>query len=201
MLSTNEGETFTRDAIHNELDEAYASLLALTEFYLTDHTRLTAHLKTAYLDFAHCKYVLGPSRLVQSQYDKRMRATVTVRYDPESGAFRRESGETVGVAEDTESTTNTVRRRRKQNVNGAVNEADDGDDDDRNLGNESGNSTGRGDPLTWFGILVPPRLRTAQTYFKAGLEDMIRLANYRVQMDELLLKIEDLKRRLGEAEA
>ena len=53
-------------------------------------------------------------------------------------------------------------------------------------------------PLNWYGILVPPSLRQAQTHFTAAVEGPIpALLNVSSQMAELETQIEDVRRVLG----
>jgi hypothetical protein len=51
------------------------------------------------------------------------------------------------------------------------------------------------DPLAWFGVLVPPALRTSQQHFKNSLLDVVAMANLRT---EILARQAHLSRLLAQ---
>lgn len=54
------------------------------------------------------------------------------------------------------------------------------------------------DPLTWFGILVPPALRQAQNNFKPAAEDITpQMAGVALQMKELEIEIRRTRKKMG----
>ena len=54
------------------------------------------------------------------------------------------------------------------------------------------------DPIKWFGLFVPPALRSSQTHFKAAVGDNIpALVNVDNEMKEVEIKIRRTRKRLG----
>ena len=61
-------------------------------------------------------------------------------------------------------------------------------------------SKGTGDPLKWFGILVPPALRSSQGNFKEAVTDAIpALATVSREMKELEIEVRRTRKRLRKA--
>ena len=64
---------------------------------------------------------------------------------------------------------------------------------------ESGSNMTR-DPLNWFGILVPPALRTSQSNFKDAVADLIpALASISKEMSEVEIEIRRARKRIRKA--
>ena len=56
------------------------------------------------------------------------------------------------------------------------------------------------DPLNWFGILVPPALRTSQSNFKDAVTGLIpRLASVSKEMREVEIEIKRARKRIRKA--
>ncbi|MCJ1395376.1 hypothetical protein MMC18_008260 [Xylographa bjoerkii] len=57
------------------------------------------------------------------------------------------------------------------------------------------------DPLNWFGILIPPALRTAQASFRSALNEAVpNLINISVEMRDLEAEVEGLRHRIRSME-
>lgn len=64
---------------------------------------------------------------------------------------------------------------------------------------ESGSKMSR-DPLNWFGILVPPALRTSQSNFKDAVSDLIpSLASTSKEMREVEIEVRRARKRIRKA--
>ena len=60
------------------------------------------------------------------------------------------------------------------------------------------NSKAHRDPLKWFGVLIPPSLRSSQTSFKAATLDVVpALVNVNIEMKEVEIEIRRMRKRLG----
>ena len=56
------------------------------------------------------------------------------------------------------------------------------------------------DPLNWFGILVPPALRTSQSNFKDAVADLIpALASISKEISEVEIEIRRARKRIRKA--
>ena len=56
------------------------------------------------------------------------------------------------------------------------------------------------DPLYWFGILVPPTLRTSQSNFKDAASDVVpELANISKEMREVEIEVRRARKRIRKA--
>ena len=66
---------------------------------------------------------------------------------------------------------------------------------------DAGTNKGRVvDPLKWFGILVPPTLRSSQQSFKGAVRDIIpTLANVMMEMKETEIEVRRTRKKLGKA--
>ena len=54
------------------------------------------------------------------------------------------------------------------------------------------------DPIKWFGLLVPPALRSSQAYFRGAVGDNIpALVNVDNEMKEVEIEIRRTRKRLG----
>ena len=54
------------------------------------------------------------------------------------------------------------------------------------------------DPIKWFGLLVPPALRSSQAYFRSAVGDNIPgLVNVDNEMKEVEIEIRRTRKRLG----
>lgn len=69
--------------------------------------------------------------------------------------------------------------------------------EDANVGAKDGRMT---DPLKWFGILVPPTLRSSQQSFKGVVREIIpALANAANEMKEIEIEVRRTRKKLGKA--
>ena len=64
---------------------------------------------------------------------------------------------------------------------------------------ETGSNMAR-DPLNWFGILVPPALRTSQSNFKNAVADLVpALASTSKEMGEVEIEVRRARKRITKA--
>ncbi|KAJ8326792.1 hypothetical protein O5D80_004239 [Batrachochytrium dendrobatidis] len=195
-------------------------ILDLVDECITRQDMITKSLSKAYFNLAQTKYILGPSRLTQHQYDRRMQTQIplsisvneqgimqvnSIPTEPESSTQSNTPlQETCIDSEESEShkqSESALRHRKKiqhePNLP-TTTKVMDSDSDTASDSKESKSSqsadtkpTHIRDPLHWFGLLVPSHLRESQQQFKAGLDHLILLANLKSQIVHTLQKYED----------
>ena len=129
----------------DRLDGLFEKYLILLDKYQKARQELSEHLSSAFLDLAQAnRSASAGRRFGQDYYDERMQALRRVSVDgSESGPV----GITVArIPEPAPGENDEKGEQRKQNMD---------------------------DPLRWFGILVPPALRSAQANFVSAVEGPI----------------------------
>ncbi|KAH7078601.1 hypothetical protein FB567DRAFT_596197 [Paraphoma chrysanthemicola] len=175
-----------KDALVAKLDELLEKYLHTLDEYQKAREQLSKQLSSGYLSLAQANFHnRSTTHYGQDSYDERMQATrrVNIRGDEEGSGTERilfsiTSQEDV-VASSKE--TNSDQTEEKEGLDSNVNDAK----------SSTGQSAAKArDPLRWFGILVPPALRSAQLTFIAAIEgpipDLVTIArNLRHQEIEI----------------
>ncbi|XP_033927655.1 coiled-coil domain-containing protein 115 [Melopsittacus undulatus] len=162
-----------------ELDEAALALMEALETLQQRRQLLERLLREGWLSLSQARYCLGCHRVSALQYGATMvpRVRVLVRQEP-GGPPRFE--EVPGTWEDPEDTQegggNGLRQRRGPS--------------------EKGGAPPRPppDPLTWFGVLVPPTLRRAQSSFSQGVTLALEVAALQSEVMEAAARYRALLR-------
>jgi hypothetical protein len=123
--------------------------LILLDQYQKARQELSEHLSSGFLDLAQAnRSASAGRRFGQDYYDERMQASRRISVEvPESGRLKIRVT-TSSVSEPAPGENDEKEEQREQNV---------------------------ADPLRWFGILVPPALRSAQANFTSAVEGPIPL--------------------------
>lgn len=119
------------------------SYLDAIDTYQSLHAALNSRLAAGFLALAQANFYSSNTRFGRDAYDERMRA---------------QRGIICVVPPSSSSSEGTEFSALKIPVS-------DGDDDD--------GGSRRGDPLRWFGVLVPPALRTVQSEFTAVVAEVV----------------------------
>ncbi|KAJ2824715.1 hypothetical protein GGI24_003337 [Coemansia furcata] len=165
-------------------------------------------LRQAFFDLALAKRSAGYQWISPDLYSGRARAIATVSINEEhpiSMRVVRNSSRTNNDDEkdqdgDAENADSGLRRRRRHSDHKAeyAEANSSGDEDEESLPNDSEKSDKEKrsaavtDPLLWFGMLVPPTLKSAQSGFVSSLDQFIQLAQLKhrlVQQQQALHKV------------
>ncbi|KAJ1827374.1 hypothetical protein IWW55_006471 [Coemansia sp. RSA 2706] len=166
-------------------DDKLLQLLDIVAEYQSVRETSSSKLKQAYFDLARAKRAAGYQWISPDLYSNRAQAIAAVDIDSAGaiGYTRRQpearSANNEGAGEPS---AGGLRRRGDKQPN-----AEKAKDSDRDLkGTEKSKAKLASDPLLWFGMLVPPALKEAQSQFTLSLEELVQLA--------------ELKRRLAHAQ-
>ncbi|KAI9857704.1 MAG: hypothetical protein M1813_008125 [Trichoglossum hirsutum] len=160
------------------LSQLLEHYLALLDQYQSLQVKLSKLLSSGYISLAETNFLSSERiRYGQDFYDERMQATKLLRINFPSGedsfvpSF--ELAQPGQDAPKPESKTNLV----SDNVSPPL-----------------AQQRASNDPLHWFGILVPPALRTAQREFIGAVDVLPKLAQVISQMDSYERKIEEARK-------
>ncbi|KAJ2822279.1 hypothetical protein IWW50_004277 [Coemansia erecta] len=162
---------------HQKADERLLKALDVVAEYQSIRETSNIGLKRGYFDLAVAKRAAGYRWISPDLYSGRAQAIVTVVIDETSGSLRCvRSIPNAKSAEKTEAPEG-LRKRCKAKTEKA---------DEEN--SESKAKDVSGDPLLWFGMLVPPALKDAQTQFTTAVDQLVQLAELKRQLTEMLDK-------------
>ncbi|KAJ2725334.1 hypothetical protein GGI07_001342 [Coemansia sp. Benny D115] len=153
------------------IDADLLSLLDSVSQYQSVRAHSSDALKQAFFDISRAKRSQGYRWISPDQYSNRAQALATATIDPTTGDY------------------SLVRREPEKPV--VKKQEKDEKDDARDAG----------DPLLWFGVLVPPALRDAQRGFEGVLEDFVRLAQLKSQLASSLEALSRDMRRQREQQS
>ncbi|KAI8930202.1 hypothetical protein BC831DRAFT_440849 [Entophlyctis helioformis] len=188
--------TTTSADLDARIDAKLLGLMDLADDYLAQTPLLAKTLNSAFFNLAQAKYIIGPSRLTRSQYDRRMQALVTV--DTTDARFElrlpgdapTSKSDDDGQTDQTEPTAQTEQTEQAlRNRRARAQQKPSPPTTDTKPPAQSTAKPER-DPLHWYGVLVPSALRDSQSSFKAGLPHIVALANMR---RELMARVQDLE--------
>ncbi|KAJ2356492.1 hypothetical protein GGF43_002036 [Coemansia sp. RSA 2618] len=167
-----------RSVEHQKADERLLKALDAVAEYQSIRETSNSGLKSGYFDLAVAKRAAGYRWISPDLYSGRARAIATVAIDETSGSLRcvRRSPNAKS-AEKTEAPEG-LRKRCKAKTEKADEEKD----------SENKTKDMSGDPLLWFGMLVPPALKDAQTQFTTAVDQLVQLAELKRQLTEMLDK-------------
>ncbi|KAH7079300.1 hypothetical protein BKA63DRAFT_563941 [Paraphoma chrysanthemicola] len=167
--SAHGGGNSEKDALVAKLDQLLEKYLHTLDEYQKAREQLSKQLSSGYLSLAQANFQnRSTTHYGQDSYDERMQATrwVNVRGDEDESATERilfsiaSQGDVVADSKETNSTQTEKEEETDSNAN------------DAKSSTEQSAAKAR-DPLRWFGILVPPALRSAQSTFTAAVEGPI----------------------------
>jgi len=151
------------------LDDLLKQYLGFLDEYHTARQELSRHFSTGFFNLAQANRSAGPGRRYgQDYYDERMQASRRV------SVIMDEEGSRVRISSTAPEVTPAEQNEKEE------------------LTKEASS-----DPLRWFGILVPPALRSAKTDFAAALDDPIpRILNTARKMHQLEHEISRLRKSI-----
>ncbi|XP_065187591.1 coiled-coil domain-containing protein 115-like [Sycon ciliatum] len=184
----------------SSIDDVLGAYLGAVEDYFRLKGELEDVMKQGYMDISKARYIMGVTSVSPYQYDNDMTATAVVTVDSSNSvdnvsfAIDRHGKASGGAGQDQDlssvrdSTETGVRRRHKGQAPSA--EADGEPADEQEQSQESSAEAAQAharssDPLRWFGVLVPPSLRSAQTCFVDALGRAAQLATLQAKCDRL----------------
>ncbi|KAI8136714.1 hypothetical protein BJV82DRAFT_675726 [Fennellomyces sp. T-0311] len=208
------GDLRTIETVCKELDALALTYLVKLEEYTQNWQITTSQLQQGFLQLAHAKYTMGSGKISQCSYDERMKAQARVTFDTATGKVvpLDPSPEEPAAATVKKKPSLRLRRRRSLPATEWAQDENLNDAADRNEYemNEKKpglkkvqpfKTTGRRDPLHWFGLLVSPSLRVSQEHFKTATMRIIDQANSireLTALEERYRKLEHEKKRLME---
>ncbi|RHZ47278.1 uncharacterized protein CDV56_101140 [Aspergillus thermomutatus] len=199
------------------LDHSLERYLLLLDRHQKLQTDLAKQLSSGFFSLAHANYTCPPGRRYGADYyDERMKAIrkMTIQFPPCT-----EKKKTVNGAEDVpqgecqldnyrqifsiDETTNNQRVEVPETSKGeeaAESEVDNTRQVDPSATSDSDSSKERSrfsDPIHWYGILVSPSLRSAQTSFTEAVEQCLpKLASVVVEMRAVEREVDRLRSQL-----
>lgn len=193
-MSTTPSPASELDTAIPKRDALLAEYLDALDVYESQQTMLHEALAAGFLSLATANFHARGVRYGSDYYDQRMLATrgMEVREDGELVARDLNAEEESGKDEDAKEAGEQEGLRRRAGK-GEKPEKDEPDKevetDEKKDAKPAPKPTPR-DPLRWFGILVPPALRSAQSSFIEGLEAVYPLLATRHRLEELADKLE-----------
>ncbi|MCJ1226137.1 hypothetical protein MMC12_002786 [Toensbergia leucococca] len=176
-------------ALVQSLDDLLERYLNLLDQYQKLQHDLSHCLSSGYLSLAQANFT-SPYRIRYGQdyYDDRMQASTTVSINP--------SGPTFSITRPSESPNS---QSSKKDSSDSPSSPSLGPLIPEKDGTEK--KAKARDPLHWFGILVPPALRSTQKEFKNAVLTIIpALANIVQEMMELEVEIKRMREEIGRAD-
>lgn len=181
-----------KETLVRSLDDLLERYLHLLNQYQTLQQSLAQHFSRGYLSLAQANFS-NPNRVRygQDHYDDRMQASARVFTSQSTPSFSTQepkAQESVLGSDDDDDEVDTAKESTVMDNTQLFSEDA-----------ESGSNMTR-DPLNWFGILVPPALRTSQSNFKDAVADLIpALASISKEMSEVEIEIRRARKRIRKA--
>ncbi|KAF2240409.1 hypothetical protein BU26DRAFT_535927 [Trematosphaeria pertusa] len=188
-------EIRAKDDLVSKLDDLLGQYLNTLDEYQKAQQQLSKHLSAGFFSLAQANFNSSRTQYGQDYYDERMQASRKVTLTEEgskiafslSTADAPASKQTPSEAENPSAAPDASPEDAPAESEAEASPPEEKvADDDETTKDRKTNA----DPLRWFGILVPPALRSAQASFIAGVEGPVpRLAtlakNLRVQEIEV----------------
>ncbi|KAJ1951512.1 hypothetical protein IWQ62_006418 [Dispira parvispora] len=188
-----------------QLDQLIVEYFNKLEEYEQEVAVLNTLLRQGQWSLSQAKQALGgPHRISRYQYDQRMKAQLRVATNP-AGNGNEATYELIRWVEPTESVeTSTadeknetpgmsqLKQRRPQASTSDENSENDSSEEaeiQKDQSSPLSSKSNSHDPLRWFGVLVPGTLRQSQRYFHQSITRIVKLANLKVQLNQLAARI------------
>lgn len=182
-------------SLMSRLDQLLAEYLALLDQYTTLRTRLSETFSPAFLSLAQAQRTstLGPARRYGEEcYDQRMKAQRRLLVELSKDAPLRVKMEKVQASEkphlDRDGEKTETEKEREDVI----------EQKDTAAATRTKIDPADRDPISWFGILVPPSLKLTQRYCVTAVEELMpALVNVDAEMKALEVKIWHVRTALG----
>ncbi|KAL8688691.1 MAG: hypothetical protein Q9218_005463 [Villophora microphyllina] len=195
VLSNNEADlghsSHAKDSLVHTLDDLLERYLNLVHQYHAQQQTLAKELSSGYFSLARANFS-NPNRVRYGQdfYDDRMQAGVRLNID---SMTEHTPIATVGQESQKDTISISVLQPTRKST-------DTQDEKSPKSDTEKEAEAPVIDPLRWFGILVPPTLRTSQSSFKHAVTEIVpSLANISNEMKELEIEIRRTRKKIRKA--
>ncbi|KAJ1657708.1 hypothetical protein IWQ61_002943 [Dispira simplex] len=194
----------------NQSDQLIIEYFNTLEKYEQEMAVLSNLLRQGQWSLSQAKQALGgPHRVSRYQYDQRMQAQLRVEtnaaengneatYELIRWVKPTESVEPSTTHESVEAPGMSQLKQRRQRVSISDESSENGSSEEAETQKEqsllSASKSNIHDPLRWFGVLVPGSLRQSQCYFHQSTTRIVKLANLKVQLDQLATRISSQRR-------
>jgi hypothetical protein len=197
------------EELRDQLDALWEKHLILLDSYRQAQQQIARHFSTGFFDLAQATFKSTTRvRYGQEYYDDRMQATTrfetsvdnqgTPRLALNVGATPSPSTEPAN----TESTSNekSPDSDKSSDEKEQENKAEEREHEDKPDDKEKAHNKVR-DPIHWYGILVPPSLRSCQKSFISAIDDpIIHAANSAQALHRIDIDIRKLRKDIKKAE-
>ncbi|KAJ2746502.1 hypothetical protein GGI20_001277 [Coemansia sp. BCRC 34301] len=168
------------------IDSQLFELFDCVEEYQQLRSISSSKLRQAFFDLALAKRSAGYQWISPDMYSGRAHAIATVVIDEEhpnamqvvrrTPAKDTDAAETTGSNGEGDKEGRTLRRRGGRNGSKDAELANSTGSEDKDEAKSERNTAAANDPLQWFGMLVPPSLKEAQSGFASSLDYFVQLA-------------------------
>ncbi|KAB8356350.1 hypothetical protein FH972_023934 [Carpinus fangiana] len=181
----------------DRLDELFEEYLGLLNDYTEAREQLSRDLSNGFMSLAQANFTSpNRTRYGQDYYDERMQALKTVEVESEAAVQFKTA------------TLLSSAMESKGDESAGKSDSSGGEDagrDPKKSSKPEGHATSIKkeaktvtDPIRWFGVLVPPALRSAQGHFTATVDGPIQqLVNKNKAMEVLEIEIRRTKKKLS----
>ncbi|KAF2838995.1 hypothetical protein M501DRAFT_933925 [Patellaria atrata CBS 101060] len=185
------------DALIQKLDAQLTKYLHLLDSYQSARATLSRQLSQGFLSLAQANFSNGGrTRYGQDYYDERMKAIRRVNVKEENGTI----SYSISIASDGLSASQVKTEEEEDAESSSYASKENNEDSpasDEKAEASEGFQKGPTNPLHWFGILVPPPLRSAQKSFETAVEQPLpALVKLTKDMRELEIEISRLRKAI-----
>ncbi|KAJ2083120.1 hypothetical protein H4R24_001033 [Coemansia sp. RSA 988] len=182
------------ESAHQKIDEGLLELLDVFSEYQRIRESSNALLREAFFDLSVARRSAGYQWISADMYSGRAQAITTVDINPLTDTInivRKHRQEQCADEVQQDGPSEGLRRRHqasdsRTSTDGEKDEKVNSDKDEKTaieLGSSSPSRVRSDDPLLWFGMLVPPALKKAQGGFVDALDQLVRLAQLKRQLE------------------
>ncbi|KAF2679445.1 hypothetical protein K458DRAFT_445794 [Lentithecium fluviatile CBS 122367] len=167
-IQETRSEAPSKHDLVSKLDDLLEQYLHTLDAYQKAHQQLTAHLSSGYLYLAQANFNNAHGRFGRDYYDERMQASRTVALSEHESkvvfaiptASETQTADAGAESPDNRSTAEEVAAESQTTTSEPEVEKITSTPSERKM---------LADPIRWFGILVPPALRSAQASFVSAV--------------------------------
>ncbi|KAJ4150981.1 hypothetical protein LMH87_011704 [Akanthomyces muscarius] len=181
------------------IDELLERYLVLVDQYTTLRAALTTTQQRMFHALARANFTAdrGVRHYGQDQYDERMQASRRVAIS--AAASSSSSPPTFAIVQE------FIAEEEEEDAEGQGKEDDsvaDRKEKEKKKKKKKSSVAVRGNPIRWFGVLVPPALREAQSQSVAAVEDVIpRLVSVQAEMAHVEIEVRRARKKRAKASA
>ncbi|KAJ4357371.1 uncharacterized protein N0V89_001946 [Didymosphaeria variabile] len=213
VRSASELETSSsnKDELVSRLDDLLERYLLTLDAYQKAQQQLTRHLSSGYLDLARANFTNNArARYGQDYYDERMQASRKIAVTEEEGnaIFSIECSVKESKAKTEESSSPDADSAATKETGPSAEADTDGEKDsttsdkpaskaDDPTEKDEEKKSPSNDPIRWFGVLVPPALRSAQASFVSAVEGpVVEISNLVKELRQQEIEIGRVRKQI-----